>query len=249
MSPILAYSGNSSCPSQMASFPPRIASHDWLSRAAIKLQKSIFRTVDFRYRDIIKKKEVIIEGLESDMRDAQDDISRLEDELGEQMKRVRELEGQLNFLLKPEVAVKDIQTEVFRVKSTYEKRTETNTIEETKKRKLEHKKEIQEITILRDAPSEKILKVIPGPRSIPPLPVIPKKKVPKRSRERSTSPQPTATSPSTPNNTGFKKRERSTSPQPASIATLSPVNFINPNPQDGTGQWKKRKKDKDKKKT
>jgi len=106
----------------MASLSPSTAP-DWLFRATTKLQKSIFRTAEFKYKTIIKDYEARIQQYEKFTKDAQADISRLETELFEQLELVSVLEGKLAIYTKPEVAVKDVQTEIFKVKSIMEKET------------------------------------------------------------------------------------------------------------------------------
>jgi len=177
---------------------PSGASQDWLLRATTKLQKSIFRTVEYKY----KKK---LNDLYSFIKKLEDDANTQDNELERKNKRIIELEGLLAPFINPTVTVKNLEAEVFRVIPTVEK----NAIEEKKKRKFDEVKEISEILELRDAPLSKILKVGPAPRSILP-PGIPKKNLSKN-REKSTSP------PSEPKIIPKKselKRERSTSPQP-----------------------------------
>jgi len=115
-----------------------------------------------------------------------------------------------------------------------------------KKRKLDFNKEVDEIAVLRDAPPSKILKTNPTLRPKPPSPGIPKTNITKTSRERSTSPK-SSMPPESPKKIVLK-RERSKSPTQAPV----PANFppVSPNkPFVVTRQRKKRKKEKDKKKT
>jgi len=105
------------------------------------------------------------------------------------------LQAKLDVFTNPEVAVKDVEKEVFKVKSWYEK----NTLEEGKKRKLEFNKEVDEIAVLRDAPPSKILKITPTQHPKPPSPGIP-------SREH-TSPKSSMT-PESPKKNCFKTRAK-----------------------------------------
>jgi len=210
----------------------------WLLRATTKLEKSIFRKAEFKYRSLVESLQNRVNELEVFYGNAQRDISRLENDLIAEQNRVEELEGELVLFQKPEVAVKDIEKEIFRVVPMTGER-----IEIKNKRKLEADKEINELNQLRDDPPSKVLKVTPtpAPRSIPPPPqVTPKKNKNKNTSERSTSPQPMTQAA----NFFKKKRERSTSPQHA-------VSYQPPIPLDSIhdfGQRKKRKKEKVKKK-
>jgi len=209
----------------------------WLLRATNKLEKSIFRKAEHKYRSIIEFLQNRVNELELINENALCDITRLENELIAEQNRVEELEGELVLYKKPEVAVKDIEKEVFRVVPLTGERIETK-----KKRKLKADQEIDRLNQLRDDPPSKILKVTPtpAPRSVPPPPqVTPNKNKNKDKSERSTSPQPMTQV----SNLFKKKRERSTSPQPT-ISHQPPV------PLDSIhdiGQRKKRKKEKDKK--
>jgi len=159
------------------------------------------------------------------------------------IKECEDLQAKLDQFTKPVVAVKDVEKEIFKVKSWVEK----STTEEGKKRKLDFDKEVQDIVTLRDAPPSKICKVVPAPRLKPPSPGIPKTTSKERKRERSTSPK-SSMSPLIPTKNVFK-RERSCSPPP-SVPLLKPQPPVSPNkPLVVTGQRKKRKKEKDKKKT
>jgi len=211
----------------MASITPPTASH-WLFRATTKLEKSIFRTVEYKYKKLIKNFEIQIENYKNELKVATDIILNLEDDVSIRDSHIEELEGKLLIFTKPEVAVKDMQKEIFRVKPLDE------IGEEGKKRKLEYNKEVDEFTVLRDAPPSKILKVSPAPRSIPPPPG------PKKTREQSSSPQPS---------TKVMKRERSASPQPSPVAFLP--GFLNQPLGVSTPMTtrKKRKKGKIKKQT
>jgi len=174
------------------------------------------------------------------LEDASNDIVRLENEVGVLLERIAELEGQLYIYTRPEVAVKDVEGEIRKIKN---KRNEipAEAKEHGKKRSEEFFNEIDNIIALRDAPPSKILKVAPAPRSIPLLPVTSKKGKKKRNRESSTkpstessvpesstpSPEPSVSvpEPSTPSepsvsvpeptNRNLLKRERSASPPPA----------------------------------
>jgi len=148
--------------------------------------------------------------------------------------KIDDLQAKLDVFTNPEVAVKDVEKEVFKVKSWYEK----NTLEEGKKRKLEFNKEVDEIAVLRDAPPSKILKITPTQRPKPPSPGIP-------SREH-TSPKSSMT-PESPKKIVLKRERSKSPPQPRVPAAFPPVS---PNkPLVVNGQRKKRKKEKDKKKT
>jgi len=182
------------------------------------------------------------------LEDASNDIERLENEASVLLDRIAELEGQLYVYTKPEVAVKDIQDEIRKIKN---KRNEipAEAKEHGKKRSEEFVNEIDNIIALRDAPPSKILKVAPAPRSIPLLPVTSKKGKKKKNRESRTKPStepsvpvpkvPSVPEPSTPSpeprvsvpepsvpeptNKNLLKRERSASPPPApQLPAVSP---------------------------
>jgi len=133
---------------------------------------------EFKYKSVIKNLENLLKAQEYELADQETKIFDLED-------RVKELEVKLAPFIKPVVATKDLQAEVYRIIPTVEKEKSEN----KGKRKLDLSKEIGELEELRDAPLSKILKVGPALRSILPPPEIPKKKSVKKSRERSTSPR------------------------------------------------------------
>jgi hypothetical protein len=182
----------------MASIPPRTAPQNWLLRASTKYEKSIFRMAEFKYKSVIKNLENLLKAQEYELADQETKIFDLED-------RVKELEVKLAPFIKPVVATKDLQAEVYRIIPTVEKEKSEN----KGKRKLDLSKEIGELEELRDAPPTKILKVGPTPRSILPPPGIPKKTPIKKSREHSTSPKILV--PNKPKKSVLK-RERSPSP-------------------------------------
>jgi len=130
----------------------------WLLRATTKLEKSIFRKAEFKYRSIIEFLQNRVNELEDFYVNAQNDITRLENDLIAEQIRVEELEGELILYKKPEVAVKNIEKEVFRVVPLTGER-----IEIKNKRKLEADKEINRLNQLRDDPPSKVLKVTPTP--------------------------------------------------------------------------------------
>jgi len=161
----------------------------------------------------------------------------LEDQLYKKIQECYDLKAKLEAYTKPEVALKSVEQEVFRVKTVIEK----TTTEEGKKRRIEHNKEVDEIIALRDGPPSKILKLTPAP------PIIPPPKSPKPvNQEAVTSPK------SSPPKKKFLKRDRSSSPPPP-VQTLSPPTSttvpIVPPTIVVSAQRKKRKKDKEKKKT
>jgi len=161
----------------MANTLPRGASQDWLARASTKLQKSIFRSVDHKYRSKIKHLYDLIQALE-------DNATKLDNELNRKDERIKELEGKLVPFENPDVTVKNVEKEVFRVIPIFEKNAKE------RKRKSEEVNELSEILNLKNAPASKILKIGPAPRSIFPPPVILKKNELKRNRDRSNSPSP-----------------------------------------------------------
>jgi len=225
----------------MASSTPSSASQNWLLRATTKLEKSIFRKVEYKYKSLINNYVNRIKELEERNNAWITEYEVLENMFFTQSRQFDDLQNKLEQFTKPEVAVKDVEKEVFKVKSWSEK----NTLEEGKKRKLEFNKEVDEIAVLRDAPPSKILKSTPTLRPKPPSPGIPKTNITKTSRERSTSPK-SSMPPESPKK-NVLKRERSNSPPQPVTAAFPPVS---PNkPFVVTGQRKKRKKEKDKKKT
>jgi len=81
------------------------------------------------------------------------------------------LEKKLAPFENPEVSIKNVEREFYRVIPI----TEKIVLEENKKRKFDEVIEIEEIKILRDSPASKILKVGPAPQHIlPPQGVIKK---------------------------------------------------------------------------
>jgi len=104
--------------------------------------------------------------------------------------KVETLEERERLRENPSVAVKDLEEEVYRVK-TGDKR---NTVEVNEKRKANFANEINTISALRDEPLGEILKTRPLPRQIIlPTPIIPPPGSPrkggkKRDRSSSTSP-------------------------------------------------------------
>jgi len=220
----------------MASYPPSPASQNWLVRASTKFEKSIFRLVEHKYKTKINDYEMRIKTLEEYVKCIDANYQNLEYEFLLKVRQNEDLQAKLDQFTKPEVAVKNVEKEIFKVKSWVEK----DTIEEGKKRKLEYDKEIIDITALRETPPSKIFKVGPAPH-LKPSPGIPKTNSKGRKRERSTSPKP-----SKPLEILKKKplkRERSKSPQPAVPASFPPK------PLKVIAQGKKRKKKKDEKKT
>jgi len=215
----------------MASLSPSTASNDWLLRATAKLKKSIFRMAEYKYKTKIKQ-------LEKQVKEYDLDIDRLLHENILLEDKCEELEGKLNLFTKPEVGIKDIQTEIFKVKPIVEKIALGN-VEQIREK---FNDDVNVIGVMKDSTPKEILKIAPvPPRSILPPPAIPKKNIKNKKRERSTSPKPTPLPPQDKMN--LKKRDRSESPQP----TISPYSTIEVS-LEGTGHWKKRKKDKGKKK-
>jgi len=171
----------------MARIPPKTASpsQDWLLRATRKLEKSIYRSVEYKYRNVIVGLNAHITCLKAritELEEYQSDIDRLEDELTTEISKVEDLEAKLRVYERPNVAVKDIQEEIFRVKTVNEQR-----LEATKKTK-DIVKEIDNIKELKDAPPSKILEIGPLPRS---LPILQIPEVKRKKRERSLSPKST----------------------------------------------------------
>jgi len=215
----------------MASSTSVGASHDWLSRATAKLEKSIFRRVEYKYKKQLKDLYNLCRKLE-------DEANMIVDVLLEKDNRIVELESLLAPYINPTVSLKNLEKEVFRVCPFVEK----NANAEKLKRKFEESKELNEIIELREAPASKILKIGPTPRSIlpPPKSMLPKKKTEeKRGRSVSPQPKPTHSKPLTIPKKSDLKRDRSTSPLPQ--PQHHPL-VINRRP---SGNWKKRKKDKE----
>jgi len=164
----------------MASSSPRTAT-SWLLTAANKLEKSIFRKIDYKYRNIISTLTTRVKELENRVEELNNEAIKFEDIGFERLKQIQKLEAKVRAYEKP-VATKDLKEEIFRVKTT----TEQNISEESTKVLEEAPKEIITISSLRDDPASKILEIGPPPRSILPLPVANKKC---KKRERSTSPK------------------------------------------------------------
>jgi len=103
--------------------------------------------------------------LEDYAKRADSDIKRLENELFDEQKKKDELRAKLRVYENPNVAVKDLREEIFRVKTV----SDQIDSEEMEKKKTEVNKETEGITTLRDASPSKILEVGPLSRSILPL--------------------------------------------------------------------------------
>jgi len=213
----------------MASYSSVGASQDWLFRATAKLEKSIFRRVEYKYKNKLNDLYNLCKKLE-------DEANLIVDVLLEKDSRIVELENLLAPFINPTVSLKNLEKEVFRVSPFIEKTAHAEKL----KRKFEESEELIEIIELREAPVSKILKVGPAPRSIFPLPtpVTPKKKSNNnRGRSGSPKPIPTPSKPLTMPKKSEFKRDRSTSPLP------QPQHH--PLVMKRFGDWKKRKKDKE----
>jgi len=210
------------------------ASPDWLLRATAKLEKSIFRRVEHKYKKKFSDLYDIIRRLE-------DEANSTDNDLFDSKARIVELENLLALYTNPTVTLKNLEKEVYRVKPTIEKFAN----EEGKKRKFEEPtKEISEIIFFRDSPASKILKVGPAPRPAIPLPlpsIKTTKPNPEKKRARSISPTPKFSFKNFTNEKkNFTSRNQSHSPQPQP----PPTPLLNRRP---AGNWKKRKKDKEEK--
>jgi len=170
---------------------PSTASNDWLFQATAKLRRSIYRQAEYNYKGIIKnlKKQHnqdltdLNEEHHRELETLEQESVRLELLCKELMEKVKILEGRSEKYEKPdEVKSKE---NVPSLKIELPKET---------KRKIEYTKEIDEILFLRDAPPNKILKVLTpvAKRSLPPPPVTPKTSKITKKHERSTSPQPSS---------------------------------------------------------
>jgi len=225
----------------MASLPPRIAppSQDWLLRATRKLEKSIFRTVEYKYKNIILGLKTRIKEYEEFEKNAHDDSNRLEEELEVEQKKVEDLETRLKLHEKPDVVVKDLRGEIFRVKS-FDNQIDS---EKNEKRKADLDKEIDTINTFREAPPSKILKIGPLPRSI----IIPPPGSPRtigKKRERSLSPK------SSPRSIRIRKSpiQEVNVPVPQFTDPVEPSVFsvpVVPVVQDKKKRKRKRKKEKE----
>jgi len=94
------------------SLPPRTATQDWLLRATRKFEKSIYRVVEFKYRNIISALSSRIKEFEAKQKEhddwkelAYDDISRLEQELVKEQEKVEVLEEKLKQYEEPSLTV------------------------------------------------------------------------------------------------------------------------------------------------
>jgi len=220
----------------MASSSPRTAT-SWLLTAANKLENSIYRRIDYKYRNIISTLTTRVKELEKRVEDINDEAIRYEDIGDERLKQIHNLEAKLRAYEKP-VATKDLREEIFRVKTL----TEQIISEESTKVLVEAPKDINIISSLRDDPASKILEIGPPPRSILPLPVTYKKS---KKRERSTSPKPEPRTIRAP----ILQKEKVNQPVPSAIP-LSPHPFrtLAYPPVTSTKKIKrKRKREKDEK--
>jgi len=169
----------------MASYPPRTAT-SWLLSAANKLEKSIFRKIEYKYRNRISELTTQIKELEKRVELVNNEAIKFEDIGDQRLYRIQELEAKLRAYEKP-VATKDLREEVFRVKTV----TEQTISEESVKTIVEAPKEINIFSSLRDAPASKILEIGPPPRSILQIvPLLTTENKKSKKRERSTSPKP-----------------------------------------------------------
>jgi len=183
----------------MAKSSPCFATQDWLSRATAKLERSIFRRVEHKYKsqlkkyeDTIKANDILIKHLSGKQLEGFD---VMEEHLYRKIVECDALKARIEEFTKPVVAMKNVVQEVFLVKPM----SPNTSLEEGMKRKLDYDKECEEIVNLRDAPPNKILKISPVPRTIP-LPnkssPKPKKKLLKRERSKSPPVQPVPLAPS-----------------------------------------------------
>jgi len=184
----------------MASLPPRTASHDWLLRATRKLENSIYRTVEFKYRNTIlaltsriKEYEVKLKEHDEWKVDALDDISRLEKELTIEQEKVEKLEEKLGRIEKPSEIVVEQEEKQESLKET----------DEHQERKI--KEAIKEITKeqekVKEAEFDPVLEQdvygsyfpdlahLANPYGIPSRPTSPPSLPKKKKRERSISPK------------------------------------------------------------
>jgi len=90
------------------------ASPDWLLRATAKLEKSIFRRVEHKYKKKFSELYDIIRKLE-------DEANLTENALFDKNARIVELENLLAPYANPKVTLKNLEKEVYRVKPTIEK--------------------------------------------------------------------------------------------------------------------------------
>jgi len=163
----------------MARIPPRTAppTKDWLLRATSKLEKSIFRIVEHKYRNIILGLKAQIKVLEEFKVDAYDDIERIEKELSVEQEKVEKLEERLSKYEKPREDY-GLGGEIIRF--------DQEVLEKNEKRKFD---EIE----VREEPIEKpskILKLGSPPRPILSSPTLPPPGSPRtlgKKRERSSS--------------------------------------------------------------
>jgi len=98
----------------MARNSPSGASGDWLLRATAKLQKSIFRSVEHKYKKKIDELYAVIKRLE-------DDAEVFINDVFFKGERIKELEKKLAPFENPEVTIKNVEKEVYRVIPIIEK--------------------------------------------------------------------------------------------------------------------------------
>jgi len=101
------------------------ASQDWLLRATAKLEKSIFRRVEHKYKKKFSDLYVIMRRLE-------DEANSTQNELLDKDARIAELENLLAPYTNPKVTLKNLEKEVFRVIPAIER----TVIEEGKKKEI-----------------------------------------------------------------------------------------------------------------
>jgi len=159
----------------MASSSPRTATSSWLLHAANKLEKSIYRKVEHKYRNLINSLTTRVKELEDLVKSVSDEAIRYEDFGDKQKFRIQELEGELRTFKQPVVEV-DLREELFQAKPITEQTIPEESVKEVKiPKKVSTKPTV-----------EKICEVSPSPQSILLPPDTNKKS---KKRERSTSPK------------------------------------------------------------
>jgi len=212
----------------MARLTPTTAPH-WLLHATTKLEKSIYRNIEFKYRGIITELTDRVQALESEVETLYKAIDKTEDICFEWLTKIQDLETQLRVYERPTVVIKDLREEIKRVKTvTKQPLTLYENIN----------KENEVVNIFRNKPG-KNLESGPPPSTIPPKPTAITKS---RKRNHSKSPE---------NSSQQQVRSKPPAAQPLiSIMTTSSPNLPSEcpltTPPLTTTRKRKRKKTKEK---
>jgi len=230
----------------MARIPPRPAppSQDWLLRATRKLEKSIFRTVEHKYRNIILGLKAHIKELKEFKENALDDVCRLESDLSAEQRKVEDLEDRLSIYEEPSVVANDASGEK---DATGENNTsgENFWVDQYEERIEKRKRDEIEVVNALEELSSKVLKIGSPPRVILAPPILPPSRSPRtlgKKRERSSS----SSSKSSPRHTRIRKNIAQEGNTPVTQTTNSEPSTLSTPMPSVNKKKRKRKKEKEK---